>query len=151
MPFREKVKKAFGGKKDTNSDSSADYPPKRKDIEYYKPGEIPSSKYQGPWNQKHQDSLQAFSFEESFGNGKVPITPSYSPRGTLSQSRRSSWMNRARSSFGGRSDPGEDGPGVRRKSHASHVGKVVEEAGDDADVGNGECVWVGRKKAASSC
>ena len=139
MPFREKVKRAFGGKKEPGV--GADDVPKRDDIEYYKPSEMPSSRYRGPWNQKHQDSLQAFSFEDACRDGNDSVTPSYSPRGTRSQSRRSSWINRARSSLGGRSDSAEDGTGVRRKSHASHVEQVVEEAenvDDDADVRNGK-------------
>lgn len=67
----------------------------------------------------------------------------------MAQSRRSSWVSRARSSLGGRSGSGsgktkvEEAPGSgiggRRKSHASHnhVELVVEGEEDEADVGNG--------------
>lgn len=137
MPFREKVKKALGGTRNSRDDPDSNYPPRRSDIEYYKPHEIPRSKYRGPWNQKHQDSLQAFSFQEATQNRKGSIPASYSPRGTNAMSRRSSWLSKARSSLGSRSDQ-EGAKTPRRMSQMSHVGPVVEDADDDADVGNGE-------------
>lgn len=136
MTFRAKVKKALKGNRSSGYDSS-DSPPKRTDIEYYKPGEIPRSKYRGPWNQKHQDQLHAFSFEDAFRDRKNSIPASCSPRGTLAQSRRSSWMSRARSSLGSRSGM-EDSSAGRRKSHTSHVGLVVEADEKDADVADGK-------------
>ena len=139
MTFRAKVKKALKRNKSSDHDSS-DSPPKRTDIEYYKSGEIPRSKYRGPWNQKHQDQLHAFSFEDAFRDRKNSIPASYSPRGTLAQSRRSSWVSRVRSSLGSRSGP-EDSNAEQRKSHTSHVGLVVE-ADEDADVGNGKSCGV---------
>jgi hypothetical protein len=140
MPFREKVKKAFGGKKnsgDSPSSSGSNSPRKRTDIEYYKPGQIPSSKYRGPWNQKHQDKLQAFSFEDATQNRKGSIPSVYSPRGTNAQSRRSSWVSRARSSLGGSRNDQDNAHAARPKSHASHVGMVVEGTDDDDDIGHG--------------
>jgi hypothetical protein len=139
MPFRAKVRKAFGGKKngDASPSSGSSSPPKRTDIEYYKPGEIPRSKYRGPWNQTHQDKLQAFSFDGAGRDRKGSIPSAYSPRGTHAQSRRSSWVSRARSSLSGRSEHGDTNT-ARRKSHASHVGQVIENEDDDADVANGK-------------
>jgi hypothetical protein len=142
MPFRAKVKKAFGGKARDGGDSpssSSSSPPQRTDIEYYKPGQVPPSKYRGPWNQKHQDKLHAFSFEDATRDRKEPIPAAYSPMGTQAQSRRSSWVSRARSSLGGSRSETEDGSAARKRSHASHVEQVVESAEDDADIGNGTC------------
>jgi hypothetical protein len=59
--------------------------------------------------------------------------------GTQAQSRRSSWVSRARSSLGGSRSETEDGSAARKRSHASHVEQVVESAEDDADIGNGTC------------
>ena len=141
MTFRAKVRKALKGNKSSGDDSSGS-PPKRTDIEYYKPGEIPRSKYRGPWNQKHQDQLHAFSFGDAFRDRRKSIPASCSPRGTLAQSRRSSWVSRARSSLGSRSGM-EDNNAERRKSHASHIGQVVEANEEDADGGNGRYCCMG--------
>ncbi|KAF7510970.1 hypothetical protein GJ744_005516 [Endocarpon pusillum] len=134
MTFRAKVRKALKGNKSSGDDSSSSAP-KRTDIEYYKPGEIPRSKYRGPWDQKHQDHLHAFSFKDALRDRRNSIPASCSPRGTPAQSRRSSWVSRARLSLGSRSGV-EDGNAERRKSHASHIGQVAEANEEDADVGN---------------
>jgi hypothetical protein len=136
MSFRAKVRRALKGSKGKSDDNN---PPQRTDIEYYKPGEIPRSKYRGPWNQKHQDKLHAFSFEDAFRDPQPTIPTAQSPRGTTAQSRRSSWVSRARSSLGGRSSDLEDDGAARRKSHSRGVvGQVVETADEEADVGNGK-------------
>lgn len=106
MTFRAKVRKALKGNKSgddspSSRNSNRTNPPQRTDIEYYKSDEIPQSKYRGPWNQKHQDKLEAFSFEDAFRDRKASVPAAYSPRGTQVQSRRSSWMSRTRSSLGG--------------------------------------------------
>lgn len=143
MSFRAKVRKALKGKKNSDhssSTSNSTNPPKRTDIEYYKPGEIPRSKYRGPWNQKHQDKLEAFSFKDASRDRKTSMPVAFSPRGTQAQSRRSSWVSRARSSLGGRSHT-EDGSSGRAVSHPSHIEQVVEGADDDNEVGNGKSAW----------
>ncbi len=146
MTFRAKVKKALKRNRSAGIDFS-EGPPTRADIEYYKPDEIPRCKYRGPWNQKHQDQLHAFSFEDAFRNRKNSIPASYSPGGTLAQSRRSSWVSRVRSSLGSRSGM-EDSNEEQRQSHSNPVGLVVEADEEDADVGNGKVCCV---DAAGCC
>lgn len=129
MPFRTKVKKAFRREKASNSDPDSGAGPPRSDIETYPPGSIPSSKYRGPWNQQHQDALQAFSFEDAFGAENGAMTPSYSPRGRLAQSRTASWAERARLSLGGGGKGGEGGGG-RERSEVVRDGSGVGADGE---------------------
>ncbi|KAL8936778.1 MAG: hypothetical protein Q9211_004021 [Gyalolechia sp. 1 TL-2023] len=117
MPFRDKVKKAFGKSTDdpseTNSDLSLQSKPstkksKKRKVEYpenvYKPGEIPESKYKGPYNKAHQQKLHAFSFGAAF-QGRRKSSQSnqslYSPMGSRLPSRVGSFMSRR--SFGPKS------------------------------------------------
>lgn len=138
MPFRAKVRSVFGGKKSAGDLTTpvSDRSPRRTDIEYYKPGQLPPSKYPGHWNEKHQRKLHAFSFQAASRDRKGSIPSSHSPGGSIAQSRRSSWASRVRQSLGGRDD--EDLNPARSKSHGSHVGQIVEGAEDEADVGNGK-------------
>jgi hypothetical protein len=154
MSFRAKVRKVLKGSSSSSKAKSDDNPtpPQRTDIEYYKPGEIPRSKYRDPWNQKHQDKLHAFSFEDASRDPQPSMEPAppQSPWGTVAHSRRSSWVSRARSSLGGgRSDAEEDddddGAVARRKSHNKKKNnrgfvrhQVVETADEEEDVRNGK-------------
>lgn len=116
MPFRDKVKKAFGKSNDNPSDTSSDLSPTRskasnkkprkQKVEYpdnvYKPGEIPESKYKGPYDKKHQQKLHAFSFTAAFQGRRKSDQSLYSPMGSRMPSRvgsfisRRSWVPRSR-------------------------------------------------------
>lgn len=140
MPFRAKLRKAFGGEKNVNDRSSStlnNSSPKRTDIDHQKPGEKPRSRYRGAWDQRHQEQLHAFSFESAFRSRKSSIPSSYSPGGNHAQSRRSSWVSRARTSLGSRNDK-EGVIAARPKSQGSHVQQVVEGAEDETEVRDGK-------------
>ncbi|KAI4107954.1 MAG: hypothetical protein L6R37_001386 [Teloschistes peruensis] len=115
MPFREKVKKAFGKSHDDASESSSDLShvqskastkkSKKPKVEYpdnvYKPGEIPESKYKGPYDKQHQQKLHAFSFANAFQGRRKSVQSLYSPMGSRIPSRVGSFISRR--SFGNRS------------------------------------------------
>ncbi|KAL8738410.1 MAG: hypothetical protein Q9181_000781 [Wetmoreana brouardii] len=115
MPFRAKVKKAFGKSNEDPSENSSDLPQiqskpstkksKKQKVEYpdniYKPGEIPASKYNGPYDKKHQQKLHAFSFANAFQGRRKSEHSLYSPMGSRLPSRVSSFISRR--SFGPRS------------------------------------------------
>lgn len=141
MPFRAKLKKAFGSgrsnsKSSTPSGDGSNTPnghhTHRTDIEYYKPGEIPRSKYRGPWNKEHQEKLHSFSF--NFGGRKSSVSgnSNWSPSASRAQSRRSSWISAKRPSTSGKSRKS-----VEKAKHRLDEQKLDENAGDD-DVTNGE-------------
>ncbi|KAL8651162.1 MAG: hypothetical protein Q9210_003416 [Variospora velana] len=108
MPFRDKVKKAFGKSSDDPSESSSDLSQvqskasskksKKQKIEYpadvYKPGEIPESKYKGPYNKAHQQKLHAFSFAAAFQGRRKSDQSLYSPMGSRMPSRMNSFISR---------------------------------------------------------
>ncbi|KAK5055248.1 hypothetical protein LTR84_012998 [Exophiala bonariae] len=84
--------------KNTNSTSNTPsiYPNEthytdRTDIEYYKPNEIPKSKYRGKVDPAHQASLGAFSLSDAFAattrRASLALSGTFSPGGTKSQSR----------------------------------------------------------------
>jgi hypothetical protein len=62
----------------------------RTDIEYYKPSEIPRSKYRGKVDPEHAASLQAFSLADAFSGAprrsSAALSGTFSPGGTKSQS-----------------------------------------------------------------
>ncbi|KAL8699572.1 MAG: hypothetical protein Q9224_001351 [Gallowayella concinna] len=107
MPFRAKVKKAFG-KNEDSSEASSDLSQaqsktstkksKKPQTEYpeniYKPGEIPDSKYKGPYNKEHQQKLHAFSFKAAFQGRRKSEQSLYSPMGSRLPSRRGSFLSR---------------------------------------------------------
>lgn len=108
MAIKDKLKKAFGRKtKDdastssTPSTSSEVYYTGRTDIEYYKPHEIPKSKYRGRVDPEHKETLESYSFADAFNTLKKrssqALSGIMSPGGTRSQSRRPSYMSRASS------------------------------------------------------
>ena len=115
MPFREKVKKAFGKSNEDPSEPNSEVSqiqskastkkPKKAKVEYpdnvYKPGEIPESKYKGPYNKAHQQKLHAFSFGNAFQGRRKSEQSLYSPMGSRLPSRVGSFISRR--SFGPRS------------------------------------------------
>ncbi|KAL8871393.1 MAG: hypothetical protein Q9174_002760 [Haloplaca sp. 1 TL-2023] len=102
MPFRAKVKKAFGKSNDDHSETSSDPSTFKKQQKtgagypenIYKPGEIPESKYRGPYDKKHQQSLHAFSFSNAFQGRRRSSQSLYSPMGSRLPSRMSSFISR---------------------------------------------------------
>jgi hypothetical protein len=129
MGVREKMKKAFGGKKSGENSPSDAGTPKIPGIEYYKPGEVPRSKYRGKWDQDHQDKLHAFSFAAAFRSRRGSGDSSYSPSGLKAQSRRASHISR-------KSKSDADDKSLRRKS--TNPRRVKEDGEDKGDVANGE-------------
>ncbi|KAL8951930.1 MAG: hypothetical protein Q9222_002114 [Ikaeria aurantiellina] len=115
MPFRDKVKRAFGKANEDPSETSSDLSQvqskastkkaKKQKVEYpenvYKPGEIPDSKYKGPYNKEHQQRLQAFSFKTAFQGRRKSEQSLYSPMGSRLPSRMGSFISRR--SLGARS------------------------------------------------
>jgi len=145
MAIRDRLRRRFGSKKNGSNDSTpgSNSPPKRSDIEYYKPHEIPKSKYRGKVDKAHQDRLEAYSLGDAFNvvrrKSSQALSGTFSPGGTQSQSRRASWISRGKSTLStdnGGSDI--DSKSLRRKSVAS-AGAPKEEtvAEDDEDVNNG--------------
>ena len=130
MGVREKMKKAFGGKKSGDNSPSDIGTPRIPGVEYYKPGEIPKSKYRGKWDQDHQDKLHAFSFAAAFRSRRGSGYSNYSPSGTKAQSRRASYFSR-------KSKSDVDDKSLRRKS--TNPSRVEEDAEDKGDVTNGQC------------
>ncbi|KAI4277440.1 MAG: hypothetical protein LQ337_001761 [Flavoplaca oasis] len=108
MPFRAKVKRAFGKNNDDSSEAGSDQsqaqskssPQKTKKAktEYpdnvYKPGQIPDSKYKGPYSREHQVKLHAFNFKTAFEGRRKSDQSLYSPMGTRLPSRKSSFLSR---------------------------------------------------------
>lgn len=145
MPFRAKLKKAFGGGRSSSKSSTpsgdGSHTPNghhthRTDVEYYKPGEIPRSKYRGPWNKEHQEKLHSFSFNFGGRQSSLGGSSDWSPTASRAQSRRSSWISGRRPSTSGKSGKGRKSS--ERARHRLGEQKLDENAGDD-DVANGEC------------
>ncbi|MCJ1352119.1 MAG: hypothetical protein MMC33_002103 [Icmadophila ericetorum] len=113
MPFRDKMRKAFGRKNstsETNSNGTCDpltpidthssrkskkskkgKVPKDWPENVYKPGEpMPRPKYRGPVNYQHQQKLLSFSFGDTFGARRQSGGSQYSPMGSRLPSRRGS-------------------------------------------------------------
>ncbi|KIV81468.1 hypothetical protein PV11_03654 [Exophiala sideris] len=100
MGLRIKLRKTFSSssaKKSSFPDCSPTgekYYTDRTDIEYYKPNEIPKSKYKGRVDPEHAASLAAFSLADAFSLAKkrssAALSGTFSPRGTNAQSRAAS-------------------------------------------------------------
>ena len=60
----------------------------------YKPGEVPPSKYKGPYNREHQQKLHAFSFSNAFQGRRKSDQSLYSPMGSRLPSRMGSFKSR---------------------------------------------------------
>ena len=126
MPLGQKLKRAFGSKKNGSgeSSSSGESTPQRTDIEYYKPHEIPKSKYKGKPDKEVQEKFEAYSFSNAFQSvrrkSSQALSGTLSPGGTQSQSRRASWMSRTHSALSVASTTSDaDNSNVRRKSVAA--------------------------------
>lgn len=138
MPFRDKVKRAFGRPGEETNDltqisSKSSRKEKKTKREYadnvYKPGEVmPKPKYQAPFNKAHQDKLSAFSFGDAWKRRKSDHSQ-YSPHGSRLPSLSGSLRRKSLV------------PGLRSRRQ-SHAADAVEEnrIGDD-DVANGEHVF----------
>ncbi|KAI2943007.1 hypothetical protein CBS147321_5043 [Aspergillus niger] len=73
MSFREKVRRVF---RRSSSGSSSKGKGNGIKIEYYKRGEIPRSKFKGPFDKEHQRKLAAWSFQDA--QAERPRTPDLS-------------------------------------------------------------------------
>lgn len=100
MGLRVRLRKTFSSSKKSSipdaSPTGEKYYTDRTDIEYYKPHEIPKSKYRGKVDPEHQASLNAFSLANAFAAAKrrssFALSGTFSPRGTNAQSRAASRM-----------------------------------------------------------
>lgn len=153
MGLRDRVKKTFNKKKDSGSSSGGSTPSSgsdpshytgRTDIEYYKPHEIPRSKYRGRVDPEHKEKLDAFSFSDAFGTAQrrasQALSGVMSPGGTKSQSRRPSCVSHV-------SNDGQN-PLSRAGTSAGNppAPLIRENSKDDTDVLNGQSIhvrWVG--------
>jgi len=125
MGLRGKLRKTFSSKKIPTIDSMSitgeeQFYTDRTDIEYYKPNEIPRSKYRGKVDPEHQARLAAFSLADAFAaerRSSLALSGSFSPGGTKSQSMAGS---RAASIELSRRPSWQDHPGskLRMESHA---------------------------------
>lgn len=117
--LRNKFKKKGDGSSSGGSTPSTSSDPThytgRTDIEYYKPHEIPKSKYKGRVDPEHKEKLDSYSFADAFNTvrrkSSQALSGIMSPGGTKAQSRRPSYVSHA--SFISNS---------RRKSVASAIG-----------------------------
>ena len=134
MPFRAKMKRAFGrDSPEEGSDQAqtngkvSDKKKKKQKLpdNVYKPGEVmPRPKYRGPYDKEHQDKLTSFNFANAFTRRKSDYSE-YSPMGSKLPSRRGSFLGIGRKSFA-------------RSRQPSYVDPALMESkeGDD-DVTNG--------------
>ena len=134
MPFRAKMKRAFGrDSPEEGSDQAqtngkvSDKKKKKQKLpdNVYKPGEVmPRPKYRGPYDKEHQDKLTSFNFANAFTRRKSDYSE-YSPMGSKLPSRRGSFLGIGRKSFA-------------RSRQPSYVDPALMESkeGDD-DVANG--------------
>ncbi|MCJ1385366.1 hypothetical protein MMC17_008488 [Xylographa soralifera] len=144
MPFREKMRKAFGRSPSTSETSSPgaltpvtslsqfsqrDKKSKKKDKtgngDVYKPGEaMPKPKYRAPVDPQHKDRLEAFSFGGAWeAMRRKSVQSQYSPMGSRMPSRMGSLVSN------------KVGRSSRQQSLAVPIG--LEESKDpDDDVGN---------------
>ncbi|KAK4943374.1 hypothetical protein LTR10_017048 [Elasticomyces elasticus] len=138
MGLRIKLRKTFSSssaKKSSFPDCSPTgekYYTDRTDIEYYKPNEIPKSKYKGRVDPEHAASLAAFSLADAFSLAKkrssAALSGTFSPRGTNAQSRAASRMaSRAQSRATSRAPS-------RRPSFDVHRSNLRTEAHADSSI-----------------
>lgn len=135
MPFRDKMKRAFGrsGEDENGLDrvsSKSSRKEKKQKREYadnvYKPGEImPKPKYVAPYNRDHQAKLLAFSFGDAWKRRKS-VQSQYSPRGSRIPSMVESFRRKSVVS----------GSMSRQPSHVD--GMVEEKMDGDDEVANSE-------------
>lgn len=160
MAIRERLRKTFKRNKDGSSSggstpstsSDPDHYTGRTDIEYYKPHEIPKSKYKGKVDPEHKERLDAYSFADAFSTvrrkSSQALSGIMSPGGTKSQSRRASYMSHmskaskdGRKSVSGTAGPPDGHHPLSRQGTASDrppATLIRENSEDDTDVLNGE-------------
>lgn len=141
MPFRDKMKRAFGRPSNEDSDltqvsSTSSRKEKKQKREYpdnvYKPGELmPKPKYRAVYNKEHQDKLSAFSFGDAWKRRKSDQSQ-YSPMGSRLPSAVGSLRRLSVAA----------GPRSRKPSLAAET--VDENMDRDDDVSNGELAGDGR-------
>jgi hypothetical protein len=95
MNFKDKFRKVFHRNSNGHSNSNSSSNSKSKSngngngngikIEYYKRGEIPPSKFRGPFDPEHQKRLAAWSFEAAQAERPRALDPPLSPCTTVSQ------------------------------------------------------------------
>jgi len=138
MPFRAKIKKAFGRSPSssptlttipsTTSSTKTSKSRKKHDENYenwpeniYKPHEMPRPKYRGIVDKKHKDGLEAFSFGSALEKMRRRSGVSeYSPMGSRLPSR------------------GASASSQRRGAGLGFVEREVVEDEDGCEAGNGE-------------
>lgn len=157
MPFRDRLKKAFGRGGDSPDSASLTKTDSRRNSNVYGPGEdMPKSKYRQPVDKEHREKLESFSF---FGDHmrKRSKDSQYSPMGSRIPSRNPSIVpSRAGSvsaagglSMSGTAVGGAVGGGgvgglatVKRipfsKTQQAQAGQLVESADDVGDTANGQ-------------
>lgn len=150
MAIRERLRKTFGGKKKDGSSSSGKSSTSsdpthytgRTDIEYYKPHEIPKSKYRGRVDPEHKERLETYSFADAFDQarrrGSQALSGIMSPGGTKSQSRRTSYMSHVsrdapipRSTAATPAPVDIGNPLSRRPTNAGQPAALIRENSDD--------------------
>lgn len=151
MGLRDRVRKTF--KKKTSSSSGGSTPSTssdpnhytgRTDIEYYKPHEIPKSKYKGRVDPEHKEKLESYSFADAFKTvrrqSSQALSGIMSPGGTKSQSRRPSYVSHmSKASRDGRKSlvsipgPNEIAVPLSRAgtSSGNHPAPLIRESSDD--------------------
>jgi len=159
MAIRERLRKTFSYKKKDGSSSGGSTPSTgsdpshytgRTDIEYYKPHEIPKSKYKGKVDPEHKERLESYCFAAAFTTvrrkSSQALSGIMSPGGTKSQSRRASYMSHMSkaSRDGGRKSIADNS--VSNEPPISKSGTLAgppatlirENSDDDTNVLNGE-------------
>lgn len=114
MAIRDKLRAKFAKNKSSSGESTPatkqssipGHYTGRTDIEYYKPHEIPKSKYRGRVDKAHQDTLESYSFGDAFLTVKrktsTAFSGTFSPGGTQAFSRRTSYNSAAGAQTPGR-------------------------------------------------
>ena len=126
MGFRDTIKRRFTKKA---SDASEGKPHRRTDIEYYKPNEIPKSKYRGKVDKVHKAQLDAYTMEGALQSTRRRVSNAFSgtfsPGGTGARSAATSLapsaVNSRRPSYS------------RARSHLSTTNSVSEERDESPD------------------
>lgn len=133
MPFRARVKKVFGRSgSGSPHDSSSLKQSKATESNVYGPDEpIPKSKYRGPVDSKHKETLEAFSFSNAFRRKSTQSL--YSPFGSRMPSRNNSLGNdNSRAPYASK----------RRKSQ---FGQLTEDPDDAGAASNGMLFFVDKQ------
>lgn len=136
MPFRERVKRAFGRTPSSSSSSDLSKTTSHKSSVFYQPGEqMPRPKYRQPVDKKHTERLESFNFSFAGEGRRKSVTSTYSPMGSRWPSRQNSFEGSLGGFAYGRRQPpmgwtveGSDGSSVDSsdKSSSQHVENVSD-------------------------